>query len=779
MRLVRLLLALVLVALVAAVAAGTTFALKWARELPDYRQLDNLRLQATSRVYARDGRLVGVIVPTVGDKRVDRTPVALSEISPLLIASVVSGEDEAFFRHYGFDPLSLVASVFQTFVKGNQRGGSTLTAQLIRSTILSDEDTLKRKAKELMLSVQVERYFTKEEILGGYLNAVFWGGNLYGVRAAARGYFGKDPIELTLAQSLYISSLLPGPNQIFRDLRRARAGMRLRVERLVKNGWVDRATAEAAWREPIQPRGWRITWDGKGNAKEARLVDARANVVDELTTEIAPHFMYQVRKILNARFKDQLFEGGGLRVYTTLDPRWQRAAEDAVANARVPRGTNAQVSLAAIDPNTGEVRAIVGGRGELGAGQFDRAVMLRRSPGSSIKPLLYALGIEQGLNQWDLFDDKPIRMPDRADPDGYWTPKNFGGALLNRPVQLRYSLDHSLNLPTIRLGEQLGMPLFRDRLIRLGFDDDPRIVDAPLRLTSTIGGGVNVSPLQMASAYATFANGGTWIEPQFIRRIEDAEGNVLYQAEPQRRRVWTPQTAFVALDMLKGVVYDPKPYNGGYADKAKIPGRVIAGKTGTSNNVVDMWFVGLTPQLAAAVWMGREDNQPMPQNAFSGEYNPPVWRDFAAVALQGTPPGRFPTPRGVATRRVDGIDMAYVERDVAAQPAPGEPESRARPQRPSVTGPALPPEPMVTVALDVCNRPLRLADEATPADCVGQRRVRAADLALYDPAYRPPASEAGAVQPDAPGQTVTDAATGPDDPLPGGADGATAGDTGT
>lgn len=751
-----------LVAVVAAAAAAATFALRWAAELPDYRELDNLRLQATSRVFARDNQLVGLLVPTVGERRVDRTPVALEEVSPLLVASVIAGEDEDFFTHYGFDAPSLAMSVFQTYFRGEQRGGSTLTAQLIRSTILGDEDTIERKAKELMLSVQVERYFTKQEILTGYLNAVFWGGNLYGIRAAARGYFDKDPLELTLAESLYLTALLPAPNGFFAGYERAREGMRLRLDRLVKNGWVDAATAEAAWREPLQPRGWKVAYDAKGGIKSATLVDARVNVAQELTTELAPHFMYEVRKILNASFRGQLFEGGGLRVYTTLDPKWQRAAEDAVARAKVPRGTNAQVSLAAIDPSTGEVRAVVGGKGELGAGEFNRATMSRRSPGSSIKPFLYALAIDQGMSQWDLLDDKPLRYPDRSDPDGFWTPKNFGGKLSNRAVELRYSLDQSLNLPTIRLGERLGMPLFRDRLVRLGFDDDPRIVSNPLPLPSTIGGGVNASPLQMASAYATFANGGIWIEPSFIRRIEDSRGNVIYQAEPERRRVWSAQTAYVALDMLKGVVYDPKPYNGGFASKAKIAGRTIAGKTGTSNDVKDMWFVGLTPQLAAAVWFGREDSGPMPDTAYSGDYGPPVWRDFAAVALQGTPPGSFPTPRGIGERVVSGIRMAFVESGASAGSAAAPAEPSARPQRPSVTGPALPAEPMVAVALNVCDRPVYLADEMTPADCVAQRRVRAADLPFYDPSYRPPAAPAA----ETPAQTIRTAPVVLDDPIP-------------
>ncbi len=608
----KILFALVFGCAIAGTAVAATLLLRWSRDLPDVRVLDQYRLEGTSKVFARDGTVIGVLAPTIGKERVDRRPVKLSEINPTVVAAIIASEDQDFFKHYGFDASRFAVSLFRTVFQNDQQGGSTITQQMIRTTLLSNEQSAERKIKEIMLSVQAERFFTKEEILTLYLNTAFWGGNLYGIRAAAQAYFGKDPMTLTTAEGLYMASLLPAPNSRFKQLNSTRRFMKIRLERMVEGKWITRKEANQVWREPIRPNGWsHISYDSSGLAvfkKDPKtkqilaplLVNPKINVVEELRTSLAPYFMFEIRKILNARYGDKAFSGGGLRVYTTLDPKAQRAAERAVSRARRPRGTE-QIAAAAIDPYTGEIRALVGGLDQSGRDEYNRAAaaQFKRSPGSSIKPLLYATGIEKGLEQWSLQANNAHAFYSAGNPSkpgcsrNYYCPRNFPGSPVNDGSHpLRYALDWSLNLPTIHiLNDVVTLPVFRDKLRALGFE-----VPESLPISSGIGG-IDANPLKMASAYASFVNGGYWIEPSYIRRIETADGRVLFPLEgdePKRRRVWSPQVAFIALDMIRGVVNDPKGISGQFATDALIPGRDVAGKTGTTNDVVDMWFLGST-----------------------------------------------------------------------------------------------------------------------------------------------------------------------------------------
>jgi penicillin-binding protein 1A len=765
MRFVRLFFALIFAAILIGATVGATFLVRWARELPDYRELDQLQLAGTTRVYASDNALISVIVPTVGSERFDRRPAKLGEINALMIAAVVASEDADFFKHYGFDPIGIARSLFQTFIKDNAQGGSTITQQLIRSTLIREladdrSRTVERKIKELMLSVQAERYFTKEELLADYLNSVFWGGNIRGVRAAAQAYFGKDPLELTLGESVYMTSLLPSPNDFFapRDnaiggFKRVRAGMKLRLARLVEGEWVTQKDADAAWLEKVQPRGWKVSYDGKGGIKDAKLIDPKANKVQEIRTEFATHFMYEIRKILKAKFPDnKIYSGGGLRVFTTLDTRAQRAAELAITRGRTPGGSASEAAAVMMNPYTGEIMAMVGGKDVGGKDEFNRAAAakFKRSPGSSIKPLLFATALDAGIQQWDTFLDANVRInaPGTScfGQEGVWCPKNFDGPALNsnKNVSLRYALDHSLNLPTIRVLQKIGRERFRDKLRQLGFTD----VENEIVWSSAIGGGINASPLKMAAAYASFVNGGFYIEPRYIKRIEDSDGKVLYPQsaddEPVKRRVWSPQIAFVALDMIRGVVNDPPSISPEYAKDAKIGNRQVAGKTGTSSNVVDMWFVGSTPEAVGAVWIGRDDNKGMGERYFSGEWNPKIWRDMVSNALIGRPPQTWQTPEYIGYKEVQGVKMAYAIRQTNTGTVSSfTPDPEPVPyKRPAVDGPQLPDEAQVTLALDVCQRNRAnvnpWADETTSPNCVSSRSVKVSELSFYDPNYTPP-----------------------------------------
>ena len=765
LRIFKILVALVMVAAISGAAIGATFLLRWGRSLPDIRQLDQLRLEGTTKVYARDGTVMGVLAPTVNGERLDRSPVKLDEVSPMAVAAVIAAEDAEFFKHYGFNPVRVGASLYQTFFKGNQQGGSTITQQLMRNTLLSQEQTAERKIKELMLSVESERYFTKAEILTAYLNVAFWGGNIRGIRAAAKSYLGKDPINLTVTDGLYLSSLIPSPNIFFQNLCRTREGMKIRLKRMIDEKWITKSEGDAAWHVKLVPKGWaNVHYDkdgkllgcsGTNNPNKPKLINRKVNIVEEIRTSLAPYFMYEVRKILQGqKYTDKAFSGGGLRVYTTLDPKAQKAAEQAIVNAKRPYGQKeAEVATVGINPYTGEILAMVGGSDQSGADQYNRtnSTQFKRSPGSSIKPLLYTLAIEKNYEQWSSFSNRPIYMYVLGTPArpgcqrNYYCPKNFDNSISDPLVPLRKSLDWSLNLPTINIARTIGLTTFRDKLRLLGFN-----VPDNLPISSAIGG-IDVTPLQMATAYASLVNGGFWIEPSYIRRIEDSEGRVLYPLsdddKPKQRRVWSPQAAFVGLDMIKGVVYDPPGLSEELAKFAKIAGRSVAGKTGTTNDVKDMWFVGTTPTMTAAVWMGHDTPKNMGYRTYSGEWMPIIWKRFVEAALEGTPPGAYRQPKYIGYRSLYGVNMAYAYRQESLKqntPAPVAPQIEADTviHRPEVQDLPTQNETRVTIALDNCKRnvaqvPPR-ADEFTTTNCLVMRSVLVKDLELYDPNYQAP-----------------------------------------
>jgi penicillin-binding protein 1A len=657
----------------------------FTRDLPDLAQLDRLRLTATSTLYARDGSLLAQIASVEEGRAIHRGLVRLSQVSPAAVAAIVFSEDRRYFQHYGVDFLRLFGALYAV-LKGDLQGGSTISTQVLKNTLLKDlaqERTLERKIKEWILALELERRYTKEEILEMYLNVIPWGGNAVGIAGAAEAYFGKDPGGLSLAEGLYLASLIPAPNARYGDLKGVRERMRRLLDEMVAEGWVSREVAEAAWREPLEPSGWRARYDEGGNLLEARLVDPEARLVRSISPKMASHFVLEVRRFLEARFgKEKVYGEGGLKVYTTLDPVMQRAAEAAAQRARLPEG--AELALVGLDPETGEVLALVGGiRRE--NDQYNRATRALRNPGSAVKPFVYATALEAGWTQATLVPDRPLEFPDPSQPGGVWRPKNFSGTFLNRSITLRYALDLSLNLPAIYTAHQVGVEKVAEKLAQAGF-----AVRYPT-LAIAIGG-ASITPIDLAAAYAAFVNGGYRVAPIFVARVEDARGEVLYRATPERRLLFDPLVAYQGWDLLKGYVYDLGEK--GLAKGARIPGRVVGGKTGTTNEARDLWFAGVTRGLSAVVWVGRDDNRPLRMGGrepSSSVVNPPIWRDFVAEALRGRPGQDFPLPPGLVRARVDllsgypsagGVEMVFPEGKAPAPPPPRNPPRRRRGQGP-------------------------------------------------------------------------------------------------
>ena len=724
------------------VAAGTvaTFGLRWSRNLPDSHNLDSLKLGAVTQVYARDGSPLGTLNPELGEAKVSRTLVSLDEISPFMTAALVSNEDRHFFEHYGLDPNGIARQFRRLSQKENVQGGSTLTNQLVKNTLLADYQsarTAERKVKEWLLSVQVERNFTKEEILQDYLNIIYWGDGgpveLYGIYAASQAYFGKTPKQLDLAESLYLTTLIPGPGLYYPNYTRQRPLMKSLLARMVEDHWVTRAEADAAWHENLQPRGWKVAYDAAGYLKGAKLVDRSATYLKAVSTARAPHFMQQVQQELVARFgREKVYGSGGLRVYTTLDPKAQSAVEAASRKARVP----ARATLAAVisDPYTGEVLGMVGQRliGNAPPADWNNAAQGQRQIGSSIKPLLYTTALSTGIKQLDLYEDKKISFPCPTCPNGRYEPQDFEGEMTNRTMTLREALDRSLNLPTVRLADKIGLPIFFGKLRELDITpNDGTGLAAAL-------GAVETTPVKMAAAYAPFANGGLYRSPRYITRVTTARGELLYDSASEvgrAHRVWSPQVAYLGLDMIQGVVNDLGTRQGGFSEPARIPGWQVGGKTGTSTGPKDLWFVGVNPYYVGAVWIGIQKGGDMATNIFSGEWAPPVWHDMMAPLLQGKAVREFAQPPGVNLTPHPPVTESSTDPYLKVKVAALDPAFRGAA---STVVDALPVKPQYSEAgapssgdgmlVSIDSLTNTLANEFTPPGRVVQRRVSALDL---------------------------------------------------
>ena len=651
-----------LLLLAAALSVGTWFAvaaLKWSQELPDLAPVLALEFTATSEVYARDGSRIGLIVPVTGEDRAstNRIPVGLDEISPAALQAIVAYEDDQFFDHYGFDLPAIVRAFYEEFVGGGDRGGSSITTQVIKNTVLADirdEFSFERKAKELFLAVELERLLTKAEILQRYVNVVFWGGNVYGIRAAAQTYFGKDPIELNLAEGLYLARIIPAPNARHGDFQTTRASMRTVLDKMVRQGTISEEAAERAWRFPLEPRGWQVAYEADGTLVSATPTGESVVVQESISSELNWHVVVAVRNWLLDRFGEAaVFGRGGLRVTTTIDVQAQAAANQASLDARVPDG--AQLAIVGIDPSSGEVLAMVGEKLEPGVreGEFNRVTQALRQPGSSFKPIAYATAIEEaGFTQATVLVDTETEFQQRGQAP--YVPGNHDETFVG-PATVREHLNLSRNIPAVKALEAASPEAVAERARELGYDVAPYY--------SLALGSFEVTPLQHASAFTAFANRGVQVEPHFVQRVEDSEGNVLYEADPRTRRVWNEQTAYMVLDLLHGNVVDRGPT--AFSWRAAIDGRWVAGKTGTTNDEKDIWFVGTTPEITAAVWIGYDQGRSLPSTMTlpdgstdrvnSSRQPIYVWTDFVEAALRGRPasPEGFPVPEGIEFLRFD------------------------------------------------------------------------------------------------------------------------------
>ncbi len=710
----------------------TASAFKWANDIRtdpalDLSQLDTdtSSFTATSQVFDRNGTHIGDILPYVeGDRATtDRIPVTLDQVSPAALQAIVASEDDQYFEHYGFDLPGIAKAFYEQFLGSGGRGGSTITTQVIKNELLKEQasdKSLERKAKEIMLAVELERRLTKPEILQRYINVIFWGGNISGIQAAAKAYFDKNPIDLTLAEGLYLARLIPSPRTRHEDdFKTTRAAMKTNLDKMVAQGTISQETADRAWKEKIQPTGWTVQYDDNGNVLSATQTGETIRAQTSISTSDPMYRQVNiaVRNWLTEKYGSGLIQKGGLKIYTTIDPQAQRAAEDASLNAEVPPG--AQTAFVGIDPATGEVLAMMGEKrtADTVPEELNRALQSYRQPGSSFKPIVYATAMEvAGFTQATVLVDQPTSFNQPGQPP--YEPKNADNTFMGS-ITVRRALDKSRNITAIKTIEAATPEAVVARARELGYKDMQPYLSIAL-------GTIEVTPMQHAAAYTAFANGGVKMEQHFIQRIEDASGNTLYQATPRGTKVWEPQTAYVMLDTLHGNVIDDAAYSYRADDNLD---RWVAGKTGTTNDERDIWFVGMTPGMVSAVWIGFDDNSRLPRKidpsltredggVNSSRQPVYIWNDFVREALRGkNVPAEFPVPEGIT----------FANRDLT-NGGPGGTRMAFAGDAPS-GGFGLHSQLTIDIPYDTCNK--RRADHLTPSNCLEIKPVPANGINAY------------------------------------------------
>jgi penicillin-binding protein 1A len=731
-RFLMVLLVLVLLAFAAAGGAGAYLWYIWSSNLPYIGSLEEYNPPIITEIYSADGEVIGRFWE---EKRI---VIPLERMPRHLVKAFVAAEDDRFYEHKGVDFFSIFRALIKNIEAGKiAQGGSTITQQVTRSLLLKNpKKTYRRKAREAILSLQIEKSFTKERILHLYLNQIYLGHGAYGVEAAARTYFGKTAAELTLAESAMLAGLPQAPSRYsaFRNFDRAKTRQQYVLERMVAEGYIDREEADRAFAQTLP------------------LQEAEENPFDK-----APYFTEHVRKYLEETYGREALYREGLRVYTTVDLARQRMAQAAVEQglrdldkregyrgplrrleeegiepfrsraaerkgeppetgeivegvvlevsdqeervivgigegsavlplkkmrwAREPnpkvyssaapvrrpsrvleRGDVVQVrllepaeephawtvaleqepkiqgALLCMEPRTGRILSMVGGR-DFDESQFNRAVQARRQPGSAFKPIIYAAALDNGMTPSSVILDAPYVAP-MQEKDKLWRPENYKKKFSGRTL-FRRGLIKSMNVITIKILRKVGIRTTIDYARRLGIESELS-PDLSLALGSS-----GVSLLELTRAYACFATGGYLPRPYAIERIVDRRGHVLEENQPRLEPVLSPQTACVMTDLMEGVVQE------GTGWRIRELKRPAAGKTGTTNDLMDAWFMGYTPELVTGVWVGYDDRVPMGRGETGSRAASPIWLQFMQEALEGLPVEDFPVPEGVVFAKID------------------------------------------------------------------------------------------------------------------------------
>ena len=615
---------MVVLALASWVAVGTVavFADQLLDGVPDRKSLGRLtEMSRASVFYDHKGRQAFTI------SKEQRIEVPLDQISPNLKAALLAIEDQRFYEHNGVDLVRVGGAAFANLREQRAaQGASTITQQLARLSFLTPEKTVTRKVQEIILAALIEEEYSKDQILELYLNKVYFGSGLHGAEAASLGYFGKHAADLTVADAALLAGLVKAPSSYAptANLERALKRRTVVLQAMREMGAIDEATFKSSRATPV--------------------------VINDTLRKEEPFgrfFKEHVKHELIARFgEDRVYEAG-LKVYTTIDVDMQRAADAEVersleaiekkrtAKQRAANPAALQASLFAIDPRSGEVRAMIGGR-DFVQSNYDRATQARRQPGSAFKPFVYAAALEAGFTPATLLErlDEPTQTL-----QGAWVPED--GHSSASSMTMRTALRTSSNRAAVRMIEDLGIKKAVDYAERVGIGTMPSVPSLAL-------GAGEVTLESLTTAYSVFASGGLRRTPVYIKRVEDRDGQVLYTAPYESEQVVAPETAFLMTHMLADVV------NYGTAWKARQLGFKLpaAGKTGTTNDYHDAWFVGYTPRLVTGVWIGFDQPQTIMASGYAAEVAVPLWAGFMRSATAGDPAEWYKAPKNVIAAQV-------------------------------------------------------------------------------------------------------------------------------
>lgn len=554
----------------------------------------------------------------------NRSPVSLEELPPYLPEAFISAEDVRFYSHHGIDLRGIARAVVANIRGGlGSEGASTITQQLVRTSFLSQEKVLKRKIQEAILAVEVEQHYTKDQILELYLNRIYYGNGAYGIEAASELYFNKPARSLDLAESAMLAGIVRSPNNYnpFASYELAKQRQATVLDQMVKYGKISAEEAQQAKEEQLKLH--------EGPIKSSYNYPY---YTDQVISEAEKVLMQQG---MSRESSQNLIYRGGLKIYTSLNTKAQKKMEEVFANSsNFPadqQGNKVQAAMVLLDQHNGEIQALIGGRQYTQQRPFNRATQAKRQPGSAIKPIaVYAPALEKGYTTATVFDDVPATFGSKT----FYNYDNRYRGL----ITMRTAVQYSINTYAVQLLNRLGIDYGYEFCKRLGITSLDPVSDRNLSLAL---GGVTygISPLEMAGAYGAIANQGIYIQPHSIRKIVDSNGDTIYEAHPQKRVVMSKQTAYIMTDLLQSVV------KAGTGTPARL-NRPTAGKTGTTSNDVDAWFMGYTPEYVGGVWMGFDQEKHM-VGVYGSSYPARIWKAVMQAATEGLPVRDFPQPSGL------------------------------------------------------------------------------------------------------------------------------------
>ncbi len=580
----------------------------WLKELPRVESLANYKPDVVTRIYAEDNQIIGEFYTE------RRIPLKRQEIPEAAIMAILAAEDAEFYSHSGFDLPGIMRAAIKNLKNlRNSQGASTITQQLARMLFLTNKKSYVRKIKEAILTIKIERYYSKDEIITLYLNLSYFGHGAYGIQSASLLFFNRPISELSLDQCTMLMGLLKNPAS-FSPLNHPDRALKSR----------DRILERMLYKKMI-------------DVDQLTLLKARDLGLESQTEHgnLAPYFVEEVRKNLTASLGNERVLTGGLKVNTTLNPLHQQAANNAVESGlnafRERHGDDVeiQVALIAIRPKTGEITAMIGGA-DFKVTQFNRAVQAERQSGSAIKPFVYLTAFINGIKPSDIVIDEKIEYVDPASKV-IWKPRNYDRKF-HGPVTLRYALEHSLNAATVKVLQKVGIDALLDTIRRAGVESE-----LPPYLSVGLGSG-EVTLMELTNAYATIAAEGIRVKPRLIRDIESIDGVLIESFPVDVEEVFSAEHCYQLTRVMQGVVQS------GTCWRARRLNRPIAAKTGTTNDSTDAWFVGYTPSLAVGVWVGYDLKRTMGSGETGSRAAGPIFVDFFEQILNGTATENFIKP---------------------------------------------------------------------------------------------------------------------------------------